>query len=216
MTKFMTKFIDLLDGHNRFHETHWQKQRERWDALASGQSPKVMLISCSDSRVEPAQIFDSNPGEIFAIRNVAALVPAFQGDTGQHSVSAAVEFAVQFLKVEEIVVMGHSRCGGCQAALSQQMDGKVPGEGGLIANWITPLDDARSKVMAQHEESDSEAAQQAMEQEAVKLSLSNLRTFPFVQDKEARSAITLIGAWFPISEGRIHILNEQNMTFSPA
>ncbi|MEP2492872.1 MAG: carbonic anhydrase, partial [Parasphingorhabdus sp.] len=113
----MTKFTDLLDGYRRFRSDHWQVQRERWNELKEGQSPKVMIIACSDSRVDPTQIFDTNPGETFIVRNVAALVPPFETTPGQHGVSAALEFAVQFLKVEEVVVMGHGSCGGCAAAL---------------------------------------------------------------------------------------------------
>src|SRR3546814_2652944 len=101
-----------------------------------GQSPGVLIIACSDSRVDPALIFDTNPGEIFVVRNVAALVPPFETTPGRHGVSAALEFAVQVLKVPEIVVMGHGRCGGCSAALTQELKNAAPGEGGFIAHWI--------------------------------------------------------------------------------
>jgi len=133
----MTHFADMIDGYRRFRNGGWQEQRERWDGLAEGQSPKVMVIACSDSRVEPSQIFDTNPGEIFVVRNVAALVPPFETTPGRHGVSAALEFAVQFLRVEEIVVMGHGLCGGCHAALHRSMAGAEPGRGGFIATIAT-------------------------------------------------------------------------------
>src|SRR3546814_16883263 len=95
-----------------------------------------MIIACSDSRSEPSQIFDTNPGEIFVVRNVAALVPPFETTPGRHGVSAALEFAVQFLKIEEIVVMGHGMCGGCHAALHKSMAGAEPGRGGFLAARI--------------------------------------------------------------------------------
>ena len=115
----MTLFSDMLDGYARFRTNEWTEERDRWKVLGEGQSPRVMVIACSDSRVDPTQIFDTRPGEIFVVRNVAALVPPFETTPGLHGVSAALEFAVQFLKVEEIVVVGHGLCGGCNAALIQ-------------------------------------------------------------------------------------------------
>lgn len=209
----MTNFTDLLDGYRRFRSDHWQVQRERWNELKEGQSPKVMIIACSDSRVDPTQIFDTNPGETFIVRNVAALVPPFETTPGQHGVSAALEFAVQFLKVEEVVVMGHGSCGGCAAALSEQMKDMPHGQGGFIADWITLLDDARVKVAHDHADLGSDPAQLAMEHEGVRTSLANLRTFPCIQEKEANGSIRLIGAWFAISEGKLHVLDEQSDQF---
>ncbi len=210
----MTKFTDLIDGYRRFRNNDWQTQRDRWDELKEGQSPKVMIIACSDSRVDPTQIFDTNPGETFIVRNVAAMVPPYETTPGQHDVSAALEFAVQFLKVEEVVVMGHGSCGGCAAALSQQMKNMSHGEGGFIADWITLLDDARAKVVQSHDDIGGDAAQLAMEHEGVRTSISNLRTFPFIQEKEADGTIKLIGAWFAISEGKLHVLDDASGEFS--
>ena len=93
----MATFVDMLEGYRRFRASGWANQRTRWDELADGQSPRVMVIACSDSRVDPTQIFDTNPGEVFVVRNVAALVPPFETNPGRHGVSAAVEFAVQII-----------------------------------------------------------------------------------------------------------------------
>lgn len=210
----MTKFTDLLDGYRRFRSTQWQTQRARWEELREGQSPKVMIIACSDSRVDPTQIFDTNPGETFIVRNVAALVPPFETTPGQHGVSAALEFAVQFLKVDEVVVMGHGSCGGCAAALSEQMKDMPHGKGGFIADWITLLDDARAKVADDHGDLSGAEAQLAMEHEGIRTSLANLRTFPCIQEKEADGSIRLIGAWFAIAEGKLHVLDQESDTFS--
>ena len=144
----MTRFADMISGYRRFRAAGWQTQRQRWSELSTGQSPRVMVIACSDSRVEPSQIFDSSPGEMFVVRNVAALVPPFETTPGRHGVSAALEFAVQFLEVEEIVVMGHGLCGGCHAALHETMAGNEPGQGGFIADWIALLDEARAAALA--------------------------------------------------------------------
>ena len=211
----MKQFEDLLDGYRRFRSDQLIKQRERWAELKEGQSPKVMIIACSDSRVDPTQIFDTNPGETFVVRNVAALVPPFETTPGHHGVSAALEFAVQFLKVKEIVVMGHGSCGGCNAALTQQMKDLPPGEGGFIANWINMLDDARNQVVANHDDITSASAQRAMELAGVRTSLTNLRTFPCIQHKEASGQIKLIGAWFAIATGQLHVLDASTEMFEP-
>jgi len=209
------ELAELLQGYRRFRESGWAPNRERWATLRDGQQPRVMVIACSDSRVDPAQIFDVHPGEIFVVRNVAALVPPFETTPGHHGVSAALEFAVQVLKVREIVVMGHGMCGGCKAALTQELHGSEPGRGGFIANWIEMLDQAREPI-ARDMGTEGRPAELAMEQAAVKVSLANLRTFPCVQEKERRGDLTLRGAFFAISDGVLHLLDERTGRFSAA
>ncbi len=206
----MTGFDQLIDGYRRFRSTDYARQWRRWTELDEGQSPRVMVIACSDSRVDPAQIFDTRPGEIFVVRNVAALVPPFEKTPGLHGVSAALEFAVQMLRVETILVMGHGRCGGCAAAYTQAMRDAPPGRGGFIANWISLLDAARDKVHAAYGGSDDRAAMRAMEHEAVRVSLANLRTFPCIIDKEERGQIRLVGAHFGISNGELKLLSPED------
>ena len=212
----MTDFSDMISGYRRFRQTGWAQQRERWGELREGQAPGVMIIACSDSRVDPAQIFDTNPGEIFVVRNVAALVPPFETTPGLHGVSAALEFAVQVLKVGEIVVMGHGSCGGCSAALSGDLKDQPPGEGGFIANWIKLLDDARATVVAAHPDHATPQAKRAMEEEGVKVSLANLRTFPCIRSKERSGELKLVGAFFAIADGVLNLLDEDSGVFSPA
>src|SRR5881398_147578 len=124
----------LIEGYRRFRENDWSSERERWAELAEGQSPKVMILSCADSRVDPAQIFDARPGEMFVVRNIAALAPPYETHEGLHGVSSALEFAVTQLNVGEILVMGHGMCGGCAAALTGQFDNMPPGEGHFIGD----------------------------------------------------------------------------------
>lgn len=211
----MPEFAQLLDGYRRFREQGYPQQRARFDRLAAeGQHPKLMIIGCSDSRVDPAQIFDVDPGEIFVVRNVAALVPPFETTPGLHGVSAALEFAVQVLEVKQIVVMGHGMCGGCRAALTQEMHGTRPGEGGFIANWINLLDHVREPIVAAHGAHGREA-ERAMELAGVKVSLANLRTFPCIREKEASGELKLRGAFFAISEGVLHVLDDETDSFQP-
>lgn len=212
----MPEFAALVEGYHRFRSESYPAQKERFDRLAKeGQSPKLMIIACSDSRVDPAQIFDVDPGEIFVVRNVAALVPPFETNPGLHGVSAALEFAVQVLDVRQILVMGHGLCGGCKAALTQELHGAEPGEGGFIADWIALLDEARKPVAAQHG-IHGDTAERAMELAAVKVSLANLRTFPCIQRKEAAGKLRLRGAFFAISDGVLHLLDEADGQFKPA
>jgi carbonic anhydrase len=107
----------LLEGYRRFRAEVWPRERERFEKLADGQQPETLVIACSDSRVDPAMVFGAAPGELFVVRNVAALVPPYEPDGGRHGVSAALEFGVRMLGVKRIVVMGHARCGGVQALL---------------------------------------------------------------------------------------------------
>ncbi len=212
----MPEFAVLIEGYHRFRNGAFLTQKERFDRLAKeGQSPKLMVIACSDSRVDPAQIFDVDPGEIFVVRNVAALVPPFETTPGLHGVSAALEYAVQVLDVRQIVVMGHGMCGGCRVALTREMHGTKPGEGGFIADWIGLLDQARGPVTAAHG-TDGGGAQRAMEHAAVKVSLANLRTFPCIRRKEGEGTLKLRGAFFAISDGVLHLLDEASGQFQPA
>jgi carbonic anhydrase len=211
----MTDFNALLHGYRRFRGSGWSQQRERWAGLAEGQSPKIMVIACSDSRVDPAQIFDARPGEMFVVRNVANLVPPFEPDSAYHGVSAALEFAVTQLEVDELVVMGHGFCGGCAAALTGQFDHAEHGAGHFIAHWIDMLADARGAIREKYPEMGRDAFL-AMELEGVRISLRNLRSFPWVRDREAAGRLKLHGAYFAISDGVLHVLDEASGAFAPA
>lgn len=213
--KIMTNFSDLIAGYRRFREGDWSRQRARWSELAEGQEPKLLVIACSDSRVDPSQIFDASPGEMFVVRNIANLVPPFELGGGRHGVSAAIEFAVTQLNVPEIVVLGHGQCGGVAASLSRRFEGANPGEGGFIDHWVDMLDDARARVVAEHGDHGSTAAA-ALEYEAVKVSLANIRSFPFIPEREAAGTLTLHGAHFAIADGILRLLDEATGEFAPA
>lgn len=210
----MTDFNDLLTGYRRFRADDWARQRERWAKLAEGQSPSVMVIACSDSRIDPATVFDSRPGEIFVVRNVANLVPPFELGGLRHGVSAALEFAVTQLEVKEIIVLGHGQCGGISASMTRRFENKPPGEGGFIARWMAMLDDARDRIEEEH--GCGAVGQHALELESVRLSIDNLRTFPCIPPREAAGTLRLIGAYFAISDGLLHVLDPQSGDFHPA
>lgn len=210
----MTRFSDMIDGYHRFRVTDWHTEHQRWAELAEKQSPKVMVLACSDSRVEPAVIFDATPGEMFVVRNVAALAPPFETTPGHHGVSAALEFAVTQLEVEEIVVMGHGLCGGCAAALTGQFDNALHGQGHFIAEWVALLDVARAAVRSKHQDLGAEAFVE-MELQAVRVSLANLRTFPWIAERETVGRLSLHGCHFSIADGRLYMLDEAEDSFRP-
>ena len=204
----MPEFTALIEGYRRFRSDSYPQQKARYDALENdGQSPPVMVISCCDSRVDPATIFDTVPGQVFALRNVANLVPPFETGGGLHGASAAIEFGVLGLTVKHIVVVGHGQCGGIKAALAGPNLGQ---EGHIfIDDWMGIVQQARDEVVA----SGQDNPQQALEWEAIKVSLANLRTFPFIAEREARGEIKLHGAWFAIAEGSLYVLNETDGAF---
>lgn len=208
----MPEFAELVRGYHRFRAGSYAAQKARFDTLASdGQAPPVMVISCCDSRVDPATIFDTGPGQLFALRNVANLVPPYEVGGGLHGASAAIEFGVCGLQVKHIVVMGHGQCGGIGAALTGA-DLGMPGQS-FIDDWMAIIADARDAVVA----SGCDHPQHVLELEAIKVSLANLRTFPFIAEREAAGQIRLHGAWFAIHDGRLHILDEATGEFvSPA
>lgn len=209
----MTDFADLIDGYHRFRTSEYRRHRDRWTQLSEGQSPQVMVIACSDSRVDPAQIFDTVPGEIFVVRNVANLVPPFEQGGGRHGVSAALEFAVTQLEVPEILVLGHGSCGGVKASLTGVFDGAAPGEGGFVAHWVDMLQDARAQIVAEF--GTGPDAARALEIETVRVSIANLRTFPFVTEREAAGKLKLRGAYFAIADGVLHVMDDDG-AFGPA
>src|ERR1700741_2386933 len=210
----MTDFAGLIEGYGRFKAGAWQAQPARWAELAEAQNPKVMVIACSDSRVDPSQIFDTSPGEMFVVRNIANLVPPFELGGGRHGVSAALEFAVTQLEVPEIIVLGHGQCGGVHAALSRRFEHAPPGAGGFIAHWIDLLDEARDRIAAEH--GDGPEAIRALELETVRVSIANLRTFPCIPEREDAGRLRIHGAYFAIADGVLHLLDEATGTFTPA
>ena len=190
----------LLRGYDRFRRDNWPERRRVFEGLADkGQQPRVMVISCADSRVDPGMIFDAGPGELFVVRNVANLVPPYAPDGAYHGTSAALEFGVRVLKVSEILVMGHALCGGVRALL----EGTPPEAADFVAPWIGLAARARERAMAVPE---GEERQLRGEWETVRLSLDNLLGFPWIADRVAAGDLRLSGAHFDIRSGELSLL----------
>lgn len=196
----------LLDGHANFMAGRYTREKERIrDLAAEGQKPTTMIIACCDSRAAPEMIFDAGPGELFVLRNVGNLVPNYQPDGGQHGTSAGIEYAVKGLGVENIVIMGHGRCGGMQAALNPSSTPLDSGD--FIGKWLGMLGDLPSQLANADLLTQSER-QTAMERISIRNSIRNLRTFPYVKQLEAEGKLAVHGAWFDISTGELWVMNE--------
>lgn len=206
----MTPYDRLIEGYRRFREHSYGSQVEEWRRLAEGQRPRTMIVACSDSRVDPATIFSARPGELFVVRNVANLVPPFSGDRLHHGTSAALEFAVSALEVEQIVVMGHGECGGIRACLEGAQGGPVSY---FVGPWVEIAAPARDEILRGNDSRPDRDTHRALEHAAILLSLRNLETFPFVREATAKRGLRLDGAWFSIAEGELHWLDRESREF---
>lgn len=204
----------LADRYRRFKFRHFAPNQEHYENLATfGQHPEVMVVSCCDSRCDPETIFSAMPGELFVVRNVANLIPPYETGGRYHGVSAALEFAALNLRVKHIVILGHSSCGGVRACL--EADAARQSEAQFIQNWMSMLDEARAKVLADGHAHGTADKRAALEREGIKTSLANLRTFPCIQILERKGRVSLHGAHFDIATGELSVLNEAADTFVP-
>lgn len=187
----------LIDGYRQFRETYYRENETLLkDLFSRGQAPKAMLIGCSDSRIDPALTLGAKPGDMFVVRNVANLVPPYQPDEDFHGTSAALEFAVKVLKVEHIIVLGHARCGGVMTLLQ----GADPGRTDFVNTWMRIAEQARKTVEAANPP-DEDQRRLLAELESVKVSLRNLRTFPWVKAAEDAGLLAIHGWYFNVGTG---------------
>ena len=210
--------VRLDEGYKAFHYGRLRHERERYEQLAAtGQQPEIMVISCCDSRAAPETVFDAAPGEIFVLRNVANLVPPYAPDGEYHGTSAALEFAVQVLKVKHIVVMGHGRCGGVHL-FREHHEGAAPeplSPGDFIGKWISLLEPAVLDIRCEDVAS-AAARQRALEEASVRNAIRNLATFPCVKILLEKGRIAIHGAWFDIATGELWLLDGNDGNFRPA
>lgn len=203
----------LIEGYHHFIEGRFAAERSRYETLADkGQKPEIMVVGCVDSRVSPEVIFDSLPGELLVARNVANLVPAYEpeGET-QHGTSAALEFAVQALRVKHIVVLGHAFCGGIRAFADEQ-EPLSPGD--FIGRWMSQIAPAAESLGAK-EQYDAGTYLRRLEFASVELSLKNLMTFPCVRILVERGKLKLHGAYFGVASGRLLVRDPATGAFEP-
>ena len=202
----------LIDGYRAFLVSRLRHEQDRYRALSeSGQSPQIMVIGCCDSRVSPEVIFDARPGELFVARNIANLVPAYTPDGAQRAVSAALEFAVQALKVKHIVVLGHAQCGGI-LAYAEEAAPLSPGD--FIGHWMALIAPA-VKAIGPRGDLPLEDYLTRLEQASVIQTLDNLMTFPCVRILVERSKLALHGAYFGVATGQLSVWDAASRKFGP-
>ena len=194
----------LIQGYREFRARRWPEEHAHYAELAKGQSPQYLVISCCDSRVDPATIFGVRPGELFVLRNVAAIVPPYEEGGGYHGTSAAISFAVLALEVRYIVVLAHAECGGVKAALDRSLAAPLP----FMSEWIGLLAPAVDRCGHDHAD-----RQFAVEREAVRLSLKRLMTFPFIAERVRAGTLSLEGARFGIADGKLEVLDKASGEF---
>jgi carbonic anhydrase len=201
----------LIDGYAAFRTGRLPEEQSRFRELAEeGQKPETMIIGCCDSRVSPEVIFDAAPGELFVTRNVANLVPPYTPDGAQRAVSAALEFAVQALRVKNIVVLGHARCGGIKA-YAEQAEPLSPGD--FIGNWMALIEPAAREVGPPKTGEGTDSFLRRLEQAAIKHTIKNLLTFPCVKILVERGKLALHGAYFGVATGKLWILDPKSGEF---
>jgi carbonic anhydrase len=196
----------LIAGYRRYRAEQWPRLRALHQKLARGQKPRVLVIGCSDSRVDPATIFDADPGELFVVRNVANLAPPFEPGGGYHGTSAAIEFAVERLEVESILVLGHADCGGVAAALAPE----THRADSFLAAWVGLLEPVKERIRGLPGD-----PARALEYESIKVTLENLMTFPFVAQRVADGRLQLIGARYNVAGGDLEMYDGESRTFAP-
>lgn len=207
----MSEIEKLVAGYRRFHENYFVTDEELYNVLSQGQRPETLVIACSDSRVDPAIVMDTRPGDLFVVRNVANLVPPYERGGGYHGVSAALEFAVCALEVSHIIVLGHRQCGGIKAlfeGITQGLDGE------FIKPWVSMAQRAADRV--RQEFGNAEASMQLCQCEmaSIVVSLENLQTFPWVQQRILQGKLKLHGWYFDIVSGDMQYYDAERLQFA--
>jgi carbonic anhydrase len=192
----MTDIKKFITGFKRFRKSYFGQDQQLFGELKLGQKPTTLVIACSDSRVDPAIITDCEPGDLFVVRNVANLVPPYEKGRGLHGVSTALEFAVCSLKVENIIVLGHSQCGGIHALMEGTTGEFVPG-------WVNIARRAKERVLAELPKASSKEQLYACGEAAILVSLENLKTFPWLKARVESGDLELHGWHFDIETGEL-------------
>ncbi|MGE0383670.1 MAG: carbonic anhydrase [Gammaproteobacteria bacterium] len=200
----------LIDGYRRFRANRFEQARALYERLASAQRPRALMVGCCDSRVDPATITDTGPGELFVVRNVANLIPPYTPDGRHHGTSAALEFGVLVLGIPDIVVLGHARCGGAQALLAGAHDSAPMVD--FVGAWMGLAADARERVLSRA--TPGADLQRELELEIVRLSIDNLHSFPWIAERVADGRLRIHGWHFGIANGELAVLDRASDEFS--
>ncbi|MEW9898693.1 carbonic anhydrase [Chitinivorax sp. PXF-14] len=209
----MSDLQRFIDGFCRFQQHFFEETPELFEQLRGGQRPGTLLIGCCDSRVDPALLLGVDPGDIFTIRNIGNLVPPCVAGTRHQGVSAAIQFAVQQLEVERIIVLGHAQCGGIRALLENRYS--INGELDFIGRWMNIAASARDNVMSTLADATPAERQRACEQASILVSLKNLQSFPWVAERVEKGLLTLHGWYFDLEAGALLAYAPRSDSFLP-
>lgn len=209
----MQDIAKFIAGFERFQEKYFRQERGLFSRLREGQQPRALVISCCDSRVDPAMLTGADPGDLFVMRNVANLVPPYRDDAEAPGVRSAIEFAVKNLEVDHIIVLGHSGCGGIQALM--QGEGITEHRYEFIGSWVRIARRAREQVLRELPQKPPALQARACEQAAILISLDNLLSFPWIRERVDRSTLALHGWHFDIDAGELLAYSAQTATFEP-
>ncbi|WP_353858936.1 carbonic anhydrase [Azospirillum formosense] len=215
----------LLAGMKGFRARYYERRPDSMRQLVEqGQKPKILMIGCSDSRVDPALLTEAEPGEMFVVRNVANLVPPYQPDGSYHGTSAAIEYAVRVLQVSHVIVLGHALCGGIQGLIRLRKG--EPDQNDFVSPWVSIASAALDPYIPpasgdtddERRKAEFERLQQkpdVIERAAVRTSVDNLMTFPFVRERVEAGTLELHGWWFDLDSGDLWAINSQTKMFEP-
>lgn len=201
----------LIAGYQRFRDGYYQQNKERLLKLAQeGQFPKIAIVSCCDSRVDPTIIFDCEPGDLFVIRNVANLVPPCESSDSFHGTSAALEFAVNGLEIESIIVLGHTQCGGIKALMDNPQP-SIPKS--FISTWMKQLESVCNDILDDDNFAVQEQRYHACEQKGISQSLNNLMSFPWIRARVNEGKLRLHGWYYDLNSAELFALQDDTGMF---
>lgn len=208
----MDPITKLTAGYREFRDGRFQSQRKIYEELVDkGQSPRVAIVACADSRVDPAILLQADPGDLFIIRNVANLVPPYEREGHYHGTSAALEFAVQHLQVDHLIVLGHAHCGGIRSLFAEGAEA----EEGFVPPWMSLVRSAYLRVEGTMPDASLEIKARHCEQSAVLVSLENLMTFPFISERVSDGRLRLHGWHIDIRSCELQIYDPTEQQFQP-
>ncbi|HEX3572687.1 MAG TPA: carbonic anhydrase [Acidobacteriaceae bacterium] len=209
----MADISTFVKGFGKFQEKYFAEDESIFDRLRQGQSPSSLVISCCDSRADPGMLMDASPGDIFVVRNVANLVPPYKNGAELPGIRADIEFAIKGLNVSNIIILGHSGCGGIRALMDGE--GITENHYEFIGTWVSIAREARERVLRELAQASDAVQSRACEHGAIALSLRNLMTFPWIRERVEAGALTLHGWYFDIDAGELLAYSTENQEFVP-
>ena len=209
----MANIATFLEGFERFREKYFAGDASLYSRLRQGQSPSALVISCCDSRADPGMLMGAGPGDIFVVRNVANLVPPYRNGAEMPGIRADIEFAVKSLNVAQIIILGHSGCGGIRALMDGE--GLTGSQYEFIGNWVSIARPARERVLRELGNESPAVQTKACEQLAISLSLENLMSFPWIRKRVEAGELTLHGWYFDIDAGELLGYSAESKSFAP-